>query len=409
MQRANKKINIGILVLGWFCFISYFKFFQITQYYAIISIGVAAIIPTIALINNRAKIPLIVLPWIIYALIFTLGIFGEQRISTVIAWAIQKWMIVVIVAYLVNSKNGIDDSIRVFCGFSLVHVTATVLEFIAPNFIHGLTQFLLRANEASETLRLFGFQYHCGIAQQASYNAVYIAVAICVFIPYLFDNFSSKGRWKPISLLVLSIVALILTGKRGAIVAIVISVVVTVVAFLVLKKGTKLKFVIPGILVFITISWAVANTDIAVNIIRRMQYADDFMSNRENLWGLLIEGIRNQPLIGNGSASFSVVSRSSGHNSFLQVWYENGLIGLLCVLFIFAQGIYLALKGYRNNNSNENGRYYLSSLMFQIYFAIVCFTDSMFLHNVSCVCYVVFLCITYKLTLYDRRAKRQRL
>lgn len=139
---------------------------------------------------------MIVLPWIIYALIFTLGIFGEQKISTVIAWAIQKWMIVVIVAFLVTSKNWIDDAIIVFCGFSLVHVTATVLEFIAPNFIHGLTHILLRANEANETLRLFGFQYHCGIAQQASYNAAYIAVAICIFLPYLFDNFSSKGRWK---------------------------------------------------------------------------------------------------------------------------------------------------------------------------------------------------------------------
>lgn len=396
-SKKNTYLKIEAILLGWFCFISYFRFFAITQYSAVLHIGILSILPILD-ISERKKIKVVpgAILWILYAVIFSLGWASDLKTTTLIAWIIQKWMIVLIVIYLTNNVNWIDKIFEVFRKFALVHVGATFLEFLIPSFIHGVSGILLGAKSAEVTMQLFKYQYHCGIAQQASFDASYIAVAISIYFAFFIEG-SKKKNWKVIIPLFMSVIALILTGKRGAIAAIVMAILCAFIVFLRYKRGTKIKYIGMALVVIAGVSWAVVNTDIAANIIRRMRYQDNFLTGRQILWETLAEGIRKHPFIGNGSASFSFVSSASGHNSLLQLWYENGLIGLSIVCVMFLCGLFAALNGYKKNCENKYGKYYIASFIYQIFFIVLCVTDSMFHHNITCICYVVFQCIPYAL------------
>jgi len=75
------------------------------------------------------------------------------------------------------------------------------------------------------------------------------------------------------------------------------------------------------------------------------------LSNREAIWDLAISEIGKSPLIGRGTGAAETVFSSSFHNTWLEVWYNAGLPGL--VLFIAAQfyffyRIYVLSRTFRN-------------------------------------------------------------
>lgn len=396
MQTSKLNEKIQIYLITWFCFFSYWEMFNITAYSAVLKLLVASAIPLLCvLMADKISLKTPCLLWFLFVIIYTMQIFiGDIKITTGIAWSLQKAMILFIMIWMMHAQKHTDQIISLFTWCSLIFTLCTVGEYLFPSLIHSLARMLLSSTNYQIVVELNMYQYHSGIATQVSYNACYIAIAMMVFFALLIGKEKEYGKYKfPFILtgLILSVIAMILTGKRGMLLAAILSIVFVVFVVFSIKKGTKkMKAILIGILLACLGTYLFLETDIAENIIRRMQDTDGFLSNRDVLWGILWTGIKAHPIIGNGSASFSLVSDVSGHNSFLQLWYENGLIGLVLVLALMFYGIVFILKQYKRSYHDDTVNYILLfSLLYQVYFIVACLTDSMFYHNTSLLCYLI--------------------
>lgn len=68
----------------------------------------------------------------------------------------------------------------------------------------------------------------------------------------------------------------------------------------------------------------------------RASVTEDGATGRFEFWQLALESWASAPILGHGVASYYATYRDAAHNSYLQVAAENGLVGVLLYLSVFA-------------------------------------------------------------------------
>lgn len=393
----TSPVRIEMILIVWYCMFSYFDIFSITQYSAIILMLITALIPLLFFLR-RCVIPKtsICLMWLCFTVVYLIQTILVNDFSSGLAWALQRFLTFVVIVFFIRKMSDLLNGIKAFLVASMVHVFATVMEFLVPDFIHRITNLLLTSDVRNSTIQLFEYDYHCGISQQASYDCCYIAVAFSILFASVMIKKIKYNYWNAIFLLI-SVVALILTGKRGLLLAAFVAAFVVFIVSLNASNKSKIRYLLIALIAIGFIYYIFTNTDIASNIIRRMQN-DDLLSGRGDLWALAFEGITNHPIIGNGTGAYATVSAVSSHNSFLQIWYENGVIGLILVIFIFANGIIVCLKKLNRTSDTFFKEILLMSLCYQIFFIVGCMSDSLFHHYILLYSYLFFSLLPYSFT-----------
>ena len=214
----------------------------------------------------------------------------------------------------------------------------------------------------------------------------------------------------------LSVISILMSGSRGALVGILLS--IAVLLFLVCKKSYKLSLAIVSILAFISLSSYFALDDdqrnnISYRLILIKQELNAYVTERRFIgstgnrilaWEGAIEIVQDNPL-GVGSNNFAHAIRElsnvnskyvpvqhfgHAHNEFFNVLAENGWPGLVALIALFMYPAWLGFRYYAYSEGEKKN--YAGSLLFVITTYLGCAaTQALFSHHSVKLLFVVLL------------------
>lgn len=149
------------------------------------------------------------------------------------------------------------------------------------------------------------------------------------------------------------IAATLLTGSRGAMLAVAVSVVFTGIHYLFSKNDKKLFFRVIICCIIVVFLLYLLVTFLPDNIFKRFfinSYSDSSNDRRWYLWSNALTAIKASWFLGNGCIEEAdIVAKYCGvyepaHNTYLGIWMQLGIIGLLTVICLWVKQIIEALK-----------------------------------------------------------------
>lgn len=282
---------------------------------------------------------------------------------------IQIFTMLFIVKILIqNLENSyLNAIIKVFLVLSFMHVLATHIYNIYPNFILKINASFMPNEQYSYNKALMKYGANAGICYDHAANALFITIFIMtVFSNILVDE--SKKVTKYI-FLILGIVALMYTGKRGLAVANVLSIFVTAICYL-RKKGKIVKKVFYYLIVLFIVIFIVLQFPATQILIERFTASDGttLLNGREDIYSNVEENIKDNFLFGSGINTTQIITGGNdAHNTYLQVLSELGILGFVLYIILFAYNYFNVIK-LDNNNDEKKETFLLMSLYYQTFF-----------------------------------------
>jgi len=216
----------------------------------------------------------------------------------------------------------------------------------------------------------------------------YLIMALPLTISYFISNYKDVDiplfkRPPKNSLLsipiVLIFIALVLTKAIGPIVSLALAFIV----FSLLKKARQKKFLLCSVLLLGALLILILITrSYNVGYWRNPLYS---LGQRQIYWHKTLEVILKHPLVGTGIGNLPFVGSQFSHNSYLQIWAETGIFGLIALCGI----IFCVVRSCLSNQDNSEALFSglcISNLAF-IFHNIIDFT--FFLPEVSFLWWII--------------------
>lgn len=275
--------------------------------------------------------------------------------------------------------------------FGLTNLLFTIFFYVNPN-MYISTIYPMAGKQYQENL-LYCYQqgYQTGITLHYSTNGMYLALfSGAAFVKFL----SSKKRHILYFLVfILGIWGILLTAKRAHFAFSLIA--VFIVYYLYSNKHTRFLKTI-GIVIMTIVIWSIAANYVPqiAEIAKRFDSAfsgqDNPMEERMFLRLYAIRLFRNSPIIGHGWNSYKYLAEKNlgvyiaGHNVYLQLLAETGVIGFAVFLIYFIYIGYLAtghVPIIERSNYKDILKISQFLLFFFVYFILYCFTGNPLYEN----------------------------
>jgi O-antigen ligase len=264
------------------------------------------------------KISLGVLLFCMYVFLGFLSLYNAD----LFIWQFQRSVLLVVVTLGISLAYG-DKPLETYKStLMLVAVSATVF---------SLSSIILLPDQLSDPSRFSGF----------AKGAPSFAMTLGGLLPFIFYGFLQTRSQIIKAFYGIGFLAgtttLIFTGQRAGTIAGIVS----LIPLLLLGRQTK-NF---GWYLILTIAFVIAGQF----LLQRTSYARlDFLlsrynlnaglSNRELVWQKALYEISLDPIVGKGTGAAEQLEENSFHNTYLEVWYNTGIFGLL--FFLAAQLYY---------------------------------------------------------------------
>ena len=331
----------------------------------------------------------------------------------------------VVILLLQGHKNWEKITLNVLLVFIIEHVLGTLICYVFRDFYFN-NILPLFSDFTNELLYEFEHYQAAGITQHYSTNAAYLLVGIIVQCFTLkFSKKDIKNNIFRYILFLLTIIALLLTGKRAQVLFGLISIIIVV--FINNAKKLKninikkyLKIIAVAIVCFIITVIFVPSLFNPVNRTLDGIKNGDLFKSREPLYNLAIEKFKESPIIGNGWGSYKYLYNESNvikerdymdtHNIYLQMLCEIGIVGLLLFIYVIGSIINKTIISIKKRKN-----IYLSIfLAYQIYILFEGIVGNAFYDIPVLVPYSVFLAMYVQETIllkekpYEKRNKKRK-
>ncbi|MCM8780437.1 MAG: O-antigen ligase family protein [Candidatus Omnitrophica bacterium] len=174
-------------------------------------------------------------------------------------------------------------------------------------------------------------------------------------------------------------VALVLTASLGAL----LSLLVGLILYFYLKGGLNQKSIVPIFVILAIISLVFIFRSSA-----QKYHTQPIFSTlmRLNYWQDSLKIIKKYPLIGVGLGNFNLANSRYAHNSYLQLWAEMGVLGIIAFLWLVVAILKYNLERLKNHNRTT----YIPLITSVVIFLVHNLIDfSFFLAEISFVWWVV--------------------
>lgn len=307
---------------------------------------------------------------------------------------------------LSTNINWIRPTMRIALSLLLVHALATLLFAVAPGIYTGFIKprFFADAQDA------IGAQ--SGLTAHYSYNGMLLSAGVLLSAAELWAAYDgSKGDIKVsapnVVLLIVFMLALLVTSKRGPLLAVVAALVIGLyVGSGKYKFSALLKiglFACGAAIVVVALSQFVPQISTVFERFAEISGGlddADATNGRSYLWERAVELWRSSPIIGHGWGTYRYywegrldVATNTAHNVFLNLLAEVGIAGLL--LFLVAAvppfvGLWRAMS--RRGEFGSAAPAVTFAFMFQIFFLVYSFTGSPLYDIESYIFYLLLSC-----------------
>jgi O-antigen ligase len=279
--------------------------------------------------------------------------------------------------------------------FTAIHVFCTFWFGLSPSFYLNHIVPLFAEQYRPMLIQLCSKGYLAGLTEHYSVNGIYLAIGTGVIFCGAFDPKCKKIIKN--MLLILCVVALLMTGKRGPLLFAVLSSFFTYYVYHSEKKRGRLFVALLALCGMAALLFVIALfvPKVSNTINRFMNPGEDITGGRMILYNLAWRLFQSSPFFGIGwggykyAANASEIGRiygsqsfMSAHNVYLQLLCEIGIIGFLFiagVMFLTFRKTYLLLKNSRNGRTplKAEQEYFLAiSLFVQGFFVLYCLTGN---------------------------------
>lgn len=265
----------------------------------------------------------------------------------------------------------------------VILTVVTAANFVTITNVIGLTnigQTVWGNNDMYEGGRVFGVFGH---ANETG------AVIACLIPAYIATAEASKGFWKLVwgGMLAVSLIMLVMTGSRGAIAAIAIGGGTSAYLcrrYLSFAKGIRWAIIVAVIgIPLLTIVGAQFGSQFLDRIIGQALSGSvgEMSSGRNEIWANAIEKMMESPLsliTGFGWGAYASMGfKLIPHNHYIAMWFELGLIGVLCFVIIIQQCV-SKLMAVLPTATPEMRRYFVAGVFGVLTLATAVFFEQMF-------------------------------
>lgn len=389
-MRKDLLIKICVVIICSFPFISY-----LIGSISAMLIFIIALIISSYLISHEKKMTFQKenFLWILCIVLMLVSIFYSMDKYLSLKFAINFSLMILIKIILENKYGWEKVAEKSIIIFSTIHVIATFIYQFNPDIIQGICRKILNANQLQVNFNAMRFGSNSGITGEPGYNAFLITAFIAIF----FSRYITGKKHKTINLicLLIGVFAIFLTGKRGLLIANIVAMVVLVFILGFQNKSKIIMYIISFSLVAIigyNILVKIPEANIVLERFQRNIEAGDITNGRVELYEIMINNIKNKFFFGNGIKSTVILTGGNdGHNIYLQLFSELGIVGLVTFSFAFIISLFKSIKiASIINKFKEKQNFVSQSIYIQIFFLIYGITGNP-LFNISIFAFYIIM------------------
>lgn len=357
------------------------------------------------------------------------GVFKIYRNDTFI---VLFFLLLLVNLYRCNNNTFFDMAIMMpyillcfFCRRDISWIELAYKILIFSNTIYAILTIFFYFNSgiySSVAMRLFPSSYNrligwyndgcmAGLTSHYTINGLLMAMGTFMIFCQLLENwgnYTKQSKLIKVCHLMLFVISLLLTGKRGPVVF--IGAAMFAVYYLHLSnrpKGRIVRIIGIGILViclFAILFSIFPSLSTFLNRFISLSESGDITLGRERYWQLAIMCFARNPIFGIGWGRFEAVSAEmysnavDAHNNYLQILCETGIVGFLIFMGMALAGLYRTVKLYQQCilKSEETFYTYLIafSVGFQIFFLLYGFSGNPLYTTITYMPYFVCYIIT---------------
>lgn len=349
---------------------------------------------------NRFNIILII--FMIYSIITNKGIDNVSTYKYLSYFAGAIYLLTT----LIKDGDKCIFAYKIFYYSSIIFTLITILSIVFSGIYIKLIKILYNDFRLNQIYMEIINNSSSGLLGQTGNNAFFISVGIIIVFSKIMIKILSKEKvgLKNIILLVLLIMGLLITQKRGMFLYTCVTIFI-IYSYLIIYKTHNgiinfLKFSIPLIVIVIILFNTFPIFNGILDKMSRLEKSDNIMNGREELYQYAIELYKAQPLFGWGINTYPFLYDKisnleillGAHNVFLQLLAETGILGTFIFLIAILVNFIYVLKGIINYSKHKNVYSYLiSSLGVQMIF-VQYFISGNVIYDINMLyTYIIFL------------------
>lgn len=332
------------LLLG----ISVYFFFNIliSRYYVLWSFFLIAMNFLYLLFKKEVglKINSTVLLWFIFSISALLGLVMVDRDNSGHGATGEMFYILTLIlmlfsyVLLISSDKWHPYYLKTIVWICIFFLGGSVIQMINPTLLLKINTYFLSSQQITDTLRYVNRGVLSGFTTNPGINGFTLSILI-IYTFLSIHKASLKGAKIILSFLfIFQFYILLMTGKRGFLVFVIIIIGYLTLQFTEKKLLALLSF---GIVIAILVL-LIFNTEVGQGLIQRTLLQDDITTGRLPGYELMWRQFLDNPIFGNGTyTTNSVLYINNGHNIYLQVLREHGLFGFIPFILVLISNLIL--------------------------------------------------------------------
>lgn len=312
--------------------------------------------------------------WIAYGFVLLLNMLTTPYVVEGRLYFFFHSLMIVLLVFLRSTVKWEKHFAKLLFIFSGIHSVCIVLQYVFPNTIMRINKVLLTDYSYTLAQSAITMNYYSGIANQAAaagmFAVIFCAIVFCKLLT------TKKKNGKLLIALLVGIVALLLTQKRSFFVASIFAAYFIMIIYnnkemnkrvIRLVRNSTLA-ALGGWLVFII-------APSTQNVVWRFFQDRGLFASRETMYNTMMEWSVNSRLWGEGIGAAQTTFGFGGHNIYIQVLAETGIVGFIIfyiALFALVISNIKKCRLYVKNNPTEREVHgvLLLSLYMQVIFIL---------------------------------------
>lgn len=366
MQKSNEKRITGEYLILLILLGGIYIFPEKIKYFSLLFICVILFMSFFK--HWRFKIDYNVLAFTIYIFISIIGGLSQNvTLSNLIEFDASILMGIMVYGFWIPEEKR-EKHVDALITLGYVVIFGCILQLTNIGLLQQINRVTLGPDKYSIFDMFSRGKFMVGFSFQTGVTGFYLAViSLCFIVFYLEEKESIFKKYLYLVCCGACVVLTFLTGKR---IFILLEGLIILALVCVYYKKNFLKILGASILLIFALYFLLMYTEYGKSILLKMNKIDP-TTGRNRIYAKMINWFWRSPVFGNGITSTLTLldGYQNGHNIYLQILCESGVIGFLLIVPVFLINLFKSIKTFIQLKTQKlDAKYYAICLTIQILF-----------------------------------------
>lgn len=406
-QKSKKEIYIKVVSLFVVVYIFWSYIRQLSERINVNNLFIIISIPLlISIITFKDKLCIKLvkndLMWILYILYMFLSSFYSPTKGEAYKYIIFTAVMFIYKIIIQKNIHWAFTLIKYLYICSGIHSMFIILQILMPSIIDKLNSIILSADAYNLITQGLTTNYFSGITIQPAVSGLFASIFVSITFCSIISKYSTGYLIK--IFFVLGIIALFLTKKRGFLVATVISMYLILIIYGKYKLKRILNIVWYTLIMVLVLLVLINLIPDMWNVLGRFFNNDRMLSGREVFYQQMYQWFIDKPIFGVGYGAAQTTFGYGGHNVYLQLLSEFGVVGFCLFILSFGGSYFINLKQAIKFTKLHYGdkltnMIVLAAIYMQTFFYVYCMSGNPIYDYTFYLLFIIFISISLSITL----------